>query len=897
MSQKESFKPQSKSEKGVSQRSAQQPEPLTLPVVQPLPQHKTARGVSQRSLLRYQQQRGNRAVQQLLQRQDATPIETQAGLIVEDDAAETSANQLRKSVFLTQLRNAVNATIDETLTGSPVAIFVRPRIDQEVSKYFATYQNHTASALESIIRREAPATRNATTASQLIPPICREVRRAVGQYLPTGNNEASDQSAGGGLIDSISNVLFMADEGGARQPDNPLAVQMQLQGGRGLEGDTKRRMEAGFGRSFADVRLHTDSNASSLSSQMNARAFTVGSDIAFGAGQYQPGTPVGDALLAHELAHTVQQQGANGVHANSVQRNSENVLETQADASAAGVMARIWGNMGEIAREIIPRARTGLSIQRCNGDTPAPSPTPAKPPPIPKTRGPDQHSGAALPTAAQQRDILNELNPGMFAPAPAPAPVGPGPAPAPAPPVQIPWDGRKVGGVVSPAAQRARNALKRKLVAGLVHHLNNSMPGINASASVRRLPTSSFEGPGRAAKSVADKHFGGMTTAAALTPGQRGVRHSFNFSASGPNPNLLDAYDPADRARTGNAISAEAVTWWMVEHEARTVSAMQHHHFDIGNAEEETWFMAEVMPAFITPARRPDLEKYDQFGFAITNSDAGQVVVPTSIDTSLSDVSPGGGVASDAERAALWDGWQLLVHEYIHTLEHPTFNRAQGRGGNPVMREGFCEMFTKEVLDAEIGPAHTDAAIRGEVEGSKPPPPPPSTTLLPNTYTSPPDYLQDRQHAENIRAKIGNEAVKAAFFQGHVEFLGLQPDGSMDPDATARTAPVGNEVSVPSGITNLADLATATGVSEADITAANSGTDLTGALPATVKVPGCREHTVVTVTDNAGRTTARETREQIAAQNGVSEADLVRANPSVSWSSVVAGQKILIPKH
>ncbi len=57
---------------------------------------------------------------------------------------------------------------------------------------------------------------------------------------------------------------------------------------------------------------HTDSNASSVSNRVNARAFTVGNHVAFGGGEYKPGTLAGDALIAHELAHTVQQQGAEG---------------------------------------------------------------------------------------------------------------------------------------------------------------------------------------------------------------------------------------------------------------------------------------------------------------------------------------------------------------------------------------------------------------------------------------------------------------------------------------------------------------------------------------------------------------------------------------------------------
>ena len=69
---------------------------------------------------------------------------------------------------------------------------------------------------------------------------------------------------------------------------------------------------------------------------------------------------------------------------------------------------------------------------------------------------------------------------------------------------------------------------------------------------------------------------------------------------------------------------------------------------------------------------------------------------------------------------------------------------------------------------------------------------------------------------------------------------------------------------------------------------------ITDALPATAVLAGCREHSVV----------AGETRALIARQNGVSEADLLRANPDVpldaatsAWAALASGQRILIPVH
>jgi hypothetical protein len=63
-----------------------------------------------------------------------------------------------------------------------------------------------------------------------------------------------------------------------------------------------------FGVDFSRVREHTDTQTARLAKAIKARAFTVGHNIAFGAGAYSPGTTSGRNLLAHELAHVVQQK-------------------------------------------------------------------------------------------------------------------------------------------------------------------------------------------------------------------------------------------------------------------------------------------------------------------------------------------------------------------------------------------------------------------------------------------------------------------------------------------------------------------------------------------------------------------------------------------------------------
>lgn len=80
--------------------------------------------------------------------------------------------------------------------------------------------------------------------------------------------------------------------------------------GSQLPPSTRAFFESRFGTDFSHVRVHTDSRAVETADSLKARAFTVGPNIAFGAGQYSPESSEGKRLLAHELTHVVQQTGS-----------------------------------------------------------------------------------------------------------------------------------------------------------------------------------------------------------------------------------------------------------------------------------------------------------------------------------------------------------------------------------------------------------------------------------------------------------------------------------------------------------------------------------------------------------------------------------------------------------
>lgn len=107
-------------------------------------------------------------------------------------------------------------------------------------------------------------------------------------------------------------------------------------GGSALPESARAYFEPRFGADFSQVRTHTDSGAAQTAKSLRARAFTVGENIAFGAGEYAPDSDDGRLLLAHELTHVVQ-QGAGGSAAPVARRKPEPVIQRALYWEADGV--------------------------------------------------------------------------------------------------------------------------------------------------------------------------------------------------------------------------------------------------------------------------------------------------------------------------------------------------------------------------------------------------------------------------------------------------------------------------------------------------------------------------------------------------------------------------------
>ena len=144
----------------------------------------------------------------------------------------------------------------------------------------------------------------------------------------------------------------------------------------------RSRMEDGFGGALPDVRIHTGSEAQATARREGVRAFAIGHDIGFDAGEFRPFTPMGDAVMAHELAHTMQAGPAPHGRARAGRAEAGGAAtstrhEAEADRAAGGVVGRLFGGKSGPAGPVHrPRQSAGLQLQGC---AKAPSGTGAAP--------------------------------------------------------------------------------------------------------------------------------------------------------------------------------------------------------------------------------------------------------------------------------------------------------------------------------------------------------------------------------------------------------------------------------------------------------------------------------------------------------------------------------------
>jgi hypothetical protein len=336
----------------------------------------------------------------------ATREQRDGGLLVDDEVQTLATGQLRKSDFLRELRAEVTSAADRELRRVGRTAADCPYLQQVLDRY----DRRTAAEVERSVRRYAPESRSAREARQYIPAVADRVARGVRRWAETGRmpdvpgEDLLSLGTAGGWVGAVAGIEGLqgpepggvgggsggsggssngsggggSTGGGAGGSSTPRrkaigpspgrvdgdALVAQLGPGRPLDGTTRTRMEAGFGHSFAAVRIHADDTAADLNRDLSARAFTVGAHVALGAGAPAPGTIEGDELLAHELAH-VMQQGTAAPRGDIPVGEAGDEHEQDADRAAEAVITNLHAP-APVKRRVTPRrARGGVRLQRC----------------------------------------------------------------------------------------------------------------------------------------------------------------------------------------------------------------------------------------------------------------------------------------------------------------------------------------------------------------------------------------------------------------------------------------------------------------------------------------------------------------------------------------------------
>lgn len=135
-------------------------------------------------------------------------------------------------------------------------------------------------------------------------------------------------------------LLAKAEPGGPVAAGTEAAASAVAEGGKPLSGDLRAYFEPRFARDLSGVRIHDSSEAHAAAKQINARAYTLGTDIAFGTGQFDPASRRGRWLIAHELAHVAQAPACAGP-------SPQPALEREAESAATTVVAGGRPNLAE----------------------------------------------------------------------------------------------------------------------------------------------------------------------------------------------------------------------------------------------------------------------------------------------------------------------------------------------------------------------------------------------------------------------------------------------------------------------------------------------------------------------------------------------------------------------
>lgn len=274
---------------------------------------------------------------------------TSAGLL--SDVAGTQGT-MTVNAFLDALSLRLEEMVRVELANTPYAGRPCPWIPYLTGRYRNRPAVEVSRALRLYLRGRQPQTPSA----------------AIQELVDIGRRQVHEWLANGGPPPPAPSEPMSLLSNGSGDPSDAADV-WRLGTGVPMPGDARARMEGALGTDLSRVRIHDHDEAHGMARSANAHAFAVGHEIGFARNRFQPGTIVGDAILAHELAHASQFQRGD--------RRTGATAEHDADVRAAHAVGRLYAPSSRSLGDLVGHSArgsnegssrgTGLGFRRCGG--------------------------------------------------------------------------------------------------------------------------------------------------------------------------------------------------------------------------------------------------------------------------------------------------------------------------------------------------------------------------------------------------------------------------------------------------------------------------------------------------------------------------------------------------
>jgi len=540
-------------------------------------------------------------------------------------------------------------------------------------------------------------------------------------------------------------------------------------------------METRFGADFSAVRIHTDAKAHDLARAMSAQAFTVGHDMVFGAGHYAPESERGKHLIAHELTHVVQQTRAQPRVDRTIGDGHDlgsNRFRSNVELEAA-YHGELWIRRGArglhvtILQQALVDAGFSLPIFGVDGKFENETENAVKSFQIAKGLTGGDVDGIVGPTTMSLLDqhFLSHAPEHAIATNPA-RPLLEGTRPlsaveqagvtsaitteARAPTGALPTFSRTIATSSDPYEVRIANRLNQAITA-----LYNSLVASRPSRTAANLMSSAdVDRLAQTAKSATDAVYGRYRSGPALAFGV----------------NIFDQFVERQSVVSASTTNADGAANWRVLKLLNGdggIRQIDQEHGAVQTRPTE-WSLVAGVTGF--PNQPPGVLDYDANPPHVTTGIVGtrrselldiHVNWPASAGGGQIFLQMYLGANNAVNRSIMYKTFATIIHEYVHTLEHPNYTTyretlPEQRGGF-VLREGMTDYLAKIVWDNLT----FDASLRGIVEDRFQDPANPTGHPIP----SPPRY-DEWTNAERAAGIVGIRNAMAAFFLGRTDLIG-----------------------------------------------------------------------------------------------------------------------------